>query len=105
MPKAQNTYYNIVNDMDKIKVNTKPVSLTPVNKKPSLTSPAIDASMKNSMMYAIGIGMLAGLTISLITRKNFIGNILIGGAIGYAGDAFILKGKGGAKIKKIINPK
>lgn len=99
--KVHNTYYNIVNDMEAPKnsgtaaTTEKPSIVKPPVKENTFIPPAI---LKNSMYISIGAGMLVGLTVSLISRKNYIINPLIGGLIGFAGNEFALKGN--KKTKK-----
>lgn len=96
MKTVANTYYNINNEMEVIKqpyVNVPAAKRNPEAKeRPPL---AIDYKKlaSNTTLIATLAGAAAGLLFSIITRKNYILNIAIGSAIGYAGNEFILKKK------------
>lgn len=104
MTTVQNTYYNIVNDMEVIK---QPKAVPLINKKPEVKEKSplavnYGALAQNTTLIATLAGAAAGLLFSIITRKNYVLNIAIGSAIGYAGNEFILKRKKTASVTKKI---
>lgn len=97
MQKAYNTYYNINNEYETFQVKDKVISTNVPNKSKEKIDNALSAFRNNtiahSAVYSVGAGLLAGLLISIVTHKNFIMNMLIGGALGYAGNEYLIKDK------------
>jgi len=101
MATVQNTYYNINNEMAAIQPQAPPIDKKPADKEKNPLAVNYGALASNTTLIATLAGAAAGLLFSIITRKNYVLNIAIGSAIGYAGNEFILKRKKTGATKKI----